>query len=99
MREETNENEETERKEHKRENEESEERASEEENDVTNDVVSEEKGEVMMEIDEDELIVKKLKSRKHTLEEEEKKLREERIRLEMKYYNIQVELEELSFLL
>lgn len=76
MKEETNEIEETERKEQERENEESEEIASEEENDVTNDVASvdNEEEEVMMEIDEDELIVKKLKSRKHALEEEDKKI-------------------------
>lgn len=52
-----------------------------------------------MEIDDGDLIVKKLESRKRALEEEEKKIQEEQDRLKIKHCKIQEELEELSNLL
>lgn len=51
-----------------------------------------------MEIDDDDLIVKKLESRKRALAEEEKKIQEQD-RLKKKHCKIQEELEELSYLL
>jgi hypothetical protein len=55
--------------------------------------------EELMDIDEDELIIKKLVLQKHILEEQARELQKEQVQLENKYHKIQEELEELSYLI